>query len=470
MAEGVFDVAVIGGGPGGYVAAIRARQLGMTTVLIEKDKLGGRCLNYACIPAKAVLRSAEVLQEVQDAAGFGVSLPDGEVTVDFAGVAKRRDRVVRTLTGGVGGLMKKHDVLVVEGEATLFGSADPAVIDLHVNTSDGLRLVRAANVVLATGSNAAPVPVPGVVFDGRIAGTAAAWLTNELPQSLAVVGAGASGVEIASAFGRMGVPVTLLELESQVLPNEEPELAELLAKELVKQNVEVVTGAEISEVVQDDSSVTLTIAGQPRSFDALCIAAGRTPDLEALNLDACGVERDERGMLLVGPDQRTSNPRIFAIGDIAPGPALAHKASEEAVLAVETINGWSGLHPLDVGNIPRVTFSAPQVASIGLTEAEARAAGVNVAIGSFPLAAAGAATIYGDRGGLVKIVGDAATGQIVGAHVLGAKAGELIAELAVAKSSGVGYAQLARIIHAHPTLSEAVAEAARAADGWAIHA
>jgi dihydrolipoamide dehydrogenase len=470
MAEGVFDVAVIGGGPGGYVAAIRARQLGMTTVLIEKDKLGGRCLNYACIPAKAVLRSAEVLREVQDAASFGVTLPEGEVGVDFAGVAKRRDRVVRTLTGGVKGLMDKHNVLVVEGEASFAAPDDPAVVDLHVNTPDGLRLVRAANVVVATGSNAVPVPIPGVAFGGRIADTAGAWLTSELPKSLAVIGAGASGVEIASAFGRLGVSVTLLEQLDQILPLEEPELAALLATELAKQNVEVVTGAEISGVTQDDSAVTVTLAGEPRSFDALCVAAGRAPDLAALNLEPYGVTLNEGGMIAVGYDQRSTNPRIYAIGDVAPGPALAHKASEEAVLAIETIGGWSGLHPVDVSNIPRVTFSAPQLAAIGMTEAAATSAGVSVAIGSFPMAAAGAATIYGDRGGLVKIVGDAATGQIVGAHALGAKAGELIAELGVAKSAGVGYAQLARIIHAHPTLGEAVAEAARAADGWAIHA
>lgn len=470
MAEGVFDVAVIGGGPGGYVAAIRARQLGMTTVVIEKDKLGGRCLNYACIPAKAVLRSADVLAEVRDAASYGVALPAGDVGIDFAAVAKRRDRVIRTMTGGVAGLMKRHAVLVVEGEASFVAPTDADVVDLHVATAEGTKLVRAANVIVATGSVSSAPPIPGLAFGGRIADTAGAWLTNELPASLAVIGGGASGVEVASAFGRIGVNVTLFEAMTQLLPGEEPAIAEALAKELAKQNVEVLAGAQIASVAQSDSGVTLTVDGADRSFDALCVAAGRTPDLDVLGIDAYGIALDQRGLVQVAPDQRTTHPRIFAIGDVAPGPALAHKASDEAVIAVETIGGWTGIHPIDHDNIPRVTFSSPQVASIGLTEAQALEAGIAVRVGEFPLAAAGAATVYGDRFGFVKIVGDSATGRIVGAHALGAKAGDLIAELAVAKSSGIGFAQLARIVHAHPTISEAIAEAARATDGWAIHA
>lgn len=470
MAEGVFDVAIVGGGPGGYVAAIRARQLGMTTVLIEKDKLGGRCLNYACIPAKAVLRSADVLSEVQNAASFGIVVPEGGVAVDYAGVVKRRDRVVRTMTGGVGGLMKKNQVLVVEGEAAFAPPAEAEVIDLHVNTSEGLKLVRASNVVIATGSVSLPIPAIGAEFGDRVVDTAETWLSNELPNSLGVIGAGASGVEIASAFARMGVKVTLMEAAPQIVPSEEPEIAAELAKELTKQGVNVVAGAQISEVTRGDGGVQVMLGGERLHFDRLCLAAGRTPDLARLNTDAYAVARDERGMIRVGGDQRTSNPRIFAIGDTVPGPALAHKASEEAIVAIETIGGWTGVHPIDANNIPRVTFSSPQVASIGLTEAQAHAAGIQVAVGAFPLAAAGAATVYGDRIGQIRIIGDSATGLIVGAHAIGAKAGDLIAELAVAKSAGVGYAQLARIIHAHPTISEAVAEAARAADGWAVHA
>lgn len=470
MAEGVFDVAVIGGGPGGYVAAIRARQLGLTTVLIEKDKLGGRCLNYACIPAKAVLRSADVFKEVQDAASFGVALPAGDLGVDFPTVAKRRDRVVKTMTGGVGGLMKKNEVLVVEGEATFAAPTEAGVVDFHVQTPQGLKLVRTSNAVIATGSLAQTIPVPGLEFGGRVVDTAGAWLSNELPASLAVIGAGASGVEVASAFGRLGVPVTLFEALPQILPAEEPEVAAALTKDLAKQNVTVVTGAQITQVLQGDGLVQIDVGGESQQFERVVVAAGRAPDVGALNLPAAGIATDERGVIQVGPDQRTSNPQIFAIGDVVPGPALAHKASDEAVVAIETIAGWQGVHPIDHDNIPRVTFCSPQVASIGSTQAQAQAAGIQVTVGDFPLAAAGAATVYGDRTGLVKIIGDSTSGQIVGAHAIGPKAGDLIAELAVAKSAGIGYAQLARIIHAHPTISEAVMEAARAADGWAIHA
>lgn len=470
MAEGVFDVAVVGGGPGGYVAAIRARQLGLTTILIEKDKLGGRCLNYACIPAKAVLRSADVLAEVQQASSFGVTLEGDAPGIDFSVVAKRRDRVVRTMTGGVGGLMKKNEVLVVEGEATFAPPAEAAVVDMHVMTADGLKLVRAANVVVATGSVAQLVPVEGLAFGARTVDTAGAWLQGERPNTLAVIGAGASGVEVASAFGRMGTQVTLIEALPQILPSEEPEIAEGLAKELAKQNVTVLTGTQVERAQEDANAVQLTIAGQPQVFDQVVVAAGRAPDVSRLNLAAYGVASDERGTLQVAPDQRTTHQQIFAIGDVAPGPALAHKASEEAVIAIETIAGWTGVHGLEHNNIPRVTFCSPQVASIGLTQSQAQALGVEVRVGSFPLAAAGAATVYGDRAGLIKIIGDSNSGQIVGAHAFGAKAGDLIAELAVAKSAGIGYVQLGRIIHAHPTISEAVMEAARAAEGWAIHA
>lgn len=474
-AEGVFNVAIIGGGPGGYVAAIRARQLGLTTVLIEKDKLGGRCLNYACIPAKAVLRSADVIEEVRKAATFGVTLPAGaEPGVDFPTVAKRRDRVVKTMTGGVGGLMKKNNVLVVEGDATFAPPTEAGVVDLHVTTADGLQLVRAENVVVATGSTAQPIPAIGAVFSneagGPIVDTAGAWLSDDIPASLAVIGAGASGVEVASAFGRLGVPVTLLESLPQILPAEEPQIAELLAKELAKQNVNVIVGAQISQVSADASGVTIDVGGERHQFARLCVAAGRLPDVASLNLANYGVAMDERGEIQIGADQRSSHPQIFAIGDVVRGPALAHKASEEAVVAIETIAQHPGAHPIYVENIPRATFCSPQVSSIGLTEAEATQAGFTVATGEFPLAAAGAATVYGDRVGMVKIVGDVSSGAILGAHAIGAKAADLIAELAVAKSAGVTYPQLARIIHAHPTISEAVLEAARAAEGWVLHA
>lgn len=469
MTEGVFDVAIVGAGPGGYVAAIRARQLGLTTVIIERDRVGGRCLNYACIPAKAVLRSADVLDEVRAAATFGVALPEGTLPgVDFATVATRRDRVVKTLTGGVAGLLKKHAITSLDGTAAFAPPTVEGTIELHITGDQGLQAVRAANVILATGS--VSLPVLGLQFGGRVVDTAGAWLAVGLPSSLAVVGAGASGVEVASAFGRMGTRVMLIEALPQILPAEEPEIAEAVAKELAKQNVSVIAGANIEGVDPGEASVAVTLGGERHEFEALCIAAGRAPDTSALNLDIYGVTTGERGLIEIDEYQRTANPRIFAIGDIVRGPALAHKASEEGIVAAESIAALTDVQPIVVDNIPRATFCSPQVSSIGLTEAQARATGANVSVGNFPLAAAGAATVYGDRSGFVKIIGDTASGEILGAHAVGAKAADMIAELAVAKSGQVGYPDLARIVHAHPTISEAVLEAARAADGWVLHA
>ncbi|MFY9489096.1 MAG: dihydrolipoyl dehydrogenase [Solirubrobacterales bacterium] len=469
MTEGVFDVAVIGSGPGGYVAAIRAAQLGLTTAIIEKDRTGGRCLNYACIPAKAVLRSADVLDEVRAAATFGVSLPEGATpSVDFETVAKRRDRVVKTLTGGVGGLLKKHQVTALTGVASFAPPTADDAIEIHITSEQGVQALRAANVIVATGSIAQPIMDVG--FGGRVVDTAGAWLAVGLPASLAVVGAGASGVEVASAFGRLGSPVTLIEAAPQILPAEEPEIAEHVAKELAKQNVTVLVAAQIAAIEPHDSGVAVTVNGERHEFEALCIAAGRTPDTAELNLAAYGVVTGERGLIEIDERQRTAHPHIYAIGDIVRGPALAHKASEEAVVAVEAIVSLADTEPIVIDNIPRATFCSPQVASIGLTQQQASDSGATVVVGNFPLAAAGAATVYGDRSGFVKIIGDAASGEILGAHAVGPKAADMIAELAVAKASQIGYPELARIIHAHPTISEAVLEAARAADGWVLHA
>jgi dihydrolipoamide dehydrogenase len=469
MTDGVYDLAVIGAGPGGYVAAIRARQLGLSTAIIERDRTGGRCLNYACIPAKAVLRSADVLDEVRKAASFGVSLPEGAVPrIDFETVAKRRDRVVKTLTGGVAGLLKKHGVSAFAGTASFAPPSADGVIELRVTDEQGDHTLRAARVIIATGS--VSLPIAGLQFGGRVVDTAGAWLAVGLPQSLAVVGAGASGVEVASAYGRMGTQVALIEALPQILPAEEPEIAEHVANELAKQNVTVMVGARIEAVEPGETSVAVTVAGERREYEALCIAAGRAPDIANLNLEAYGVTLGERGLIAVDEYQRTSNPHVFAIGDVVRGPALAHKASEEGIVAVETLVSLADCTPINVDNIPRATFCAPQVSSIGLTEQQARATFEQVTVGVFPLAAAGAATVYGDRTGFVKIVGDASSGEILGAHAVGPKAADMIAELAVAKSSQVGYPDLARIIHAHPTISEAVMEAARAADGWVLHA
>jgi dihydrolipoamide dehydrogenase len=459
MADSAYDCIVIGSGPGGYVAAIRAAQLGMKTAVVEKDRVGGRCLNYACIPAKAVLRAADVLSEVRHAGDFGVKV--GEPEVDFAGVGAHRDKVIKTLTGGVAMLMKKHKIDVVEGHGALTDDGNVKI----GGDFDGTE-IEAGKVVLATGS--VPKPVLGLEFGGRVLDTAAAWLLGEQPASLAVVGAGASGTEIASAYGRLGTDVALLEALPQILPLEDKDIARTCAREVGKQNVEIVTGASVEGAEASDAGVELTWGGETRRFDYLAIAAGRGPDVEGLGLDTAGVEVDERGLVKVDGRMRTSREGIYAIGDLVPGPALAHKASDEGVIAVEDAAGRDA-HPLDYSAIPAATFCHPQVASFGMTEQEARDAGHDVVVGKVPLGAVGAPTVYGDRTGLIKIVGDKRYGELLGAHVCSAKAADLIQELVQAHALEGGFPEVARTVHAHPSFSEAVMEAARATDGWLIH-
>ena len=450
-----FDTIVIGGGPGGYVAAIRAAQLGMKTAVVERATLGGRCLNEACIPAKAMLRAADVLSEVNDGADFGVTT--GETSFDIAVAGKRRDKVVKTMTGGVAGLMKKNEIEVVAGQGTLTGGGGVSV--------DG-RELEATTIVLATGSVAQPIP--GTSFGDRVIDTSGAWLMNEQPKSLAVAGAGASGTEIASAFGRFGTDVILIEMLDQVLPVEDAEIAKVVQRELKKQNVKVATGTAVEEVKPSAKGVELSYGGETATVDYLCIATGRAPDTEGLGLDAAGVRTGERGLIEVDERMRTSADGIYAIGDLVHGPALAHKASDEGIIAVEDAAG-NAIHPLVYEDIPGATFCYPQVASFGLTEAEAIERGNEVVIGRFPMGGVGAPTVYGDRTGMVKIIGDARYGELLGAHIVGARATDLIVELVVAKSLEAGFEEVARIVHPHPTFSEAVMEANRAAAGWVTH-
>jgi dihydrolipoamide dehydrogenase len=312
--------------------------------------------------------------------------------------------------------------------------------------------------------------VPGTEFGGRVVDTAGAWLLNERPERLAVVGAGASGTEIASAFGRFGTEVVLLEMLDQVLPAEDVEIAKVVQSELRKQNVKLLTGTALESVASGKDSVEITYGGEKEKFDYLCIAAGRAPDVEGLGLEDAGVKTGERGVIEVDGAMRTSADGIYAIGDLVHGPMLAHKASDEGIIAVEDAAGRA-THPLSYEDIPAATFCLPQVASFGLTEAEAIARGeFEVVVGRFPMGGVGAATVYGDRKGMVKLVGDRKYGELLGAHVVGVRATEMIAELVVAKQLEGGYEEVARTVHPHPTFSEAVMEAARAADGWVIHA
>jgi dihydrolipoamide dehydrogenase len=450
-----YDCIVIGSGPGGYVAAIRAAQLGKRTAVVESDKLGGRCLNYACIPAKAVLRSADLLSEVREAEEFGLKVAG--VEIDYAAIQARREKVVTTLTSGVGGLFKKNGIDVVVGAGAL--SADG---DVHVED----RAYTAGSVILATGS--VPRAIPGVEFSERVIGTEQAWALSAVPGRLAVVGAGASGAEIASAYARLGSEVLLLEALDRVLPTEDADISRLVERGLKRQGIDVRTGTLVAGVEASADSVHLTHGEQTVEVDYLVIAAGRGADVEGLGLAEAGVVLDAGGLVQVDGAMRTSRAGVYAIGDLVPGPALAHKASDEGIIAAEDIAGLS-THPLSYPDIPRATFCTPNVGSFGLTEAEAREQGFDVVVGKVPYGAVGGGTVYGDRTGLVKLVGERRYGELLGGHIVGSRATELIQELVNVRALEGGYPEVARIIHGHPTLSEAVMEAGRAADGWLIH-
>jgi len=457
MPESSYDTVVIGSGPGGYVAAIRAAQLGMKTAVIESDRVGGRCLNYACIPAKAVLRVADVLSEIREAGEFGIKV--GAPEIDYAGITARRLKVVSTLTGGVAGLFKKNKIDLIEGTGALVGGGK-----VSVNGSDE---ITAKTIVLATGS--VKRSIPGAQFGGRVIGTEEAWALDELPASLAVVGAGASGSEIASAYARLGSEVLLFEALERVLPTEDADISKVAERGFKKQGITVHTNTLVEEIQSGSDSVTFTYGGSGEGeVQWLVIAAGRGPDIEGLGLDTAGVKLDDKGLIEVDGAMRTSVEGVYAIGDLVLGPALAHKASDEGVIAVEDAAGLP-THPLEYIDIPRATFCTPNVASFGLTEAQAREQGYDVTVGKVQYGAVGAGTVYGDRTGLVKIVGDKRYGELLGGHIVGSKATELIQELVNARSLEGGYPEIAHLVHGHPTMSEAVMEAARAADGWLIH-
>src|SRR4051812_22063955 len=333
MPESAYDCIVIGSGPGGYVAAIRAAQLGMSTAVVEKDTVGGRCLNYACIPAKAFLRVADVLSEIDEADDYGISVPDR--TVDFGKVFERRQKVVKTLTGGVSGLFKKNKIDYIEGVGSLTKDGNVKVGDQEIEARKA--------VVLATGS--VPKPIPGTEFGGRVIGTEGAWALQEQPRTLSVVGAGASGAEIASAYGRLGTEVLLFEALDRVLPTEDADISKAAARQLAKQNMTIHTGTMVENVKGEDGKVSFTFGDEQAEVDYFVIAAGRGPDVEGLGLEDAGVKLDDRGLIAIDGAMRTSAERVYAIGDLTEGPALAHKASDQGVIAVEDAAGLT-THPI----------------------------------------------------------------------------------------------------------------------------
>ena len=451
-----YDVIVIGGGPGGYVAAIRAAQLGQKTAVVERDKAGGRCLNYACIPAKTVLRTAEIYHVARNSENLGVV--GNDVSLDWEALHRRREEVSQTLSGGVEGLWKKNKIEFIEGDGSL--TADG-------NVKVGDEVYEAKAVTLATGSVA--LPIPGVEFGGRVLETWGAWSLNERPNRIAVVGAGASGAELASAYARFGTEVLLIEMLDQILPVEDKDMAKVVERVFKREGIEISTGTPVQNVEAGESSVKFSYGDNSAEVDYLMIAGGRAPDVEGLGLQEAGVELEENGKVKVDEYQRTTNPKVFAIGDLVNRKALAHKASEEGVVAVETAAGVE-TRPVNQGLVAGATFCHPQVASVGLTQAQAEEAGHEIKVGKQKISGEGAGTVYEDKDGLVKLVVEAKYGEILGAHIVGNRACDMIAELVAVMEIEGGYQELSRTVHPHPTVSEAVLDAARAVDGWPIHA
>ncbi|HEY6672169.1 MAG TPA: dihydrolipoyl dehydrogenase [Solirubrobacterales bacterium] len=455
MAE--YDVIVIGGGPGGYVAAIRAGQLGQKTAVVERDKAGGRCLNYACIPAKTVLHTAEIFSAVTEE-GSDLGIKSNGASIDWPALQARRARVSATLEDGVEFLWNKNKVEFLHGEASLAGGG-------KVKVGDDEHQAKA--IILATGSVA--LPIPGIDFSDRVIDTWGAYSLESMPKALVVAGAGASGSEIASAYARMGVEVTLIEMLDQLLPLEDKDMARVVERQFKKDGMEVMLGTKVEAVEEQKTGVKVKAGEVEVRADYLVIAGGRRPDTDPLNLEAAGVKANDRSQIEIDEYQRTSADGVFAIGDLVRGPALAHKAEEEGVVAVEVAAG-APTEPVNVDLVPGATFCHPQVASVGMTEEQAKETGRQIKVGKFKLGGAGASVVYDDRAGLVKIVGDPEYGEILGAHIVGNIACDMISEIVNVMALEGGYPELERIIHPHPTMSEAVLDGARAVDGWAIHA
>jgi dihydrolipoamide dehydrogenase len=464
-----FDVIVIGSGPGGYVTAIRSAQLGLKTAIVERDKLGGICLNWGCIPTKALLRSAEVYRNMQHAKEFGLSVEG--LNFDSAAVVKRSRGVSDRLSKGVGFLMKKHKITVIEGEARLEkGGAAPKVL---VKSKDGKDAsYDAKHVILATGARAREIPAAGLKADGKRIWTYREAMTPpEWPESLLVFGSGAIGIEFASFYAAFGVKVTVVELLDRILPVEDEEISAFAKKRFEKEGLKLLTSTEAKSLKATASGVEAQVVanGKTETLTAshAIVAVGIAGNVENLGLEALGV-KVEKGHVVTDGHGKTNIAGLYAIGDVTGAPWLAHKASHEGIICVEVIAGLNP-HPMIKERIPGCTYSHPQVASVGLTEARAKAAGREIRVGRFPFVGNGKAIALGEDQGMVKVVFDAKTGELLGAHMVGAEVTELIQGYAIAMQAEVTEQELMDTIFPHPTLSEMMHEAVLDAYGRVLH-
>jgi dihydrolipoamide dehydrogenase len=474
MAQEDFDLIIIGSGPGGYVAGIRAGQLGLKVAVVEKDpKLGGTCLHRGCIPTKALLHTASLLDEIRGVAEHGIEVP--APTLDIARAHDRKRKVVDKNARGIESLFKKYKVTgMLQGTGRLVGPHQ-----VEVDGKDGKRVLSTRFVMIATGS--VPRDVPIAPADGeRVLNSDHVLLLERVPKSIAVLGAGAVGTEFASLYASFGSEVTLIEMLPRILPIEDEEVSAELERALRKRKIKVLTGARLTAAERTDAGVRLTVErqgktgttgtpGAPETIEAelLLSAVGRSPVTGGIGLEALGIEL-ERGYVKVNPLMQTNLPHVYAIGDVVNTPWLAHVASAEGILAVEHMAG-KPVRPINYDHVPSCTYCDPEVGSVGLSEARARERGYDVAVGKFPFTALGKAAILGHTGGFVKVVRETRYDELLGVHIIGASATDLIAEACAALHLEATDEELVHTIHAHPTLSEAVGEAAHAAFGHAIH-
>lgn len=465
MADTSFDVVVVGAGPGGYVTAIRAAQLGMKAAVVEEKHLGGICLNWGCIPTKALLRTAEVFENIKHAAEYGLSVKD--YTFDVKKIVERSRKVAKQLNGGVGHLLKKNKVTVFDGRGRLAGAGKLAV------TKDGKPVadLQAKHIILATGAR--PRSLPGIEPDGKLVWTYfEAMVPESLPKSLLVVGSGAIGIEFASFYRSLGCEVTVCEILDRILPVEDEEISAFARKQFEKQGMKIHTSTTVKGLSKAGDTVTAKLEGGGKSWevtvDRVISAVGIVGNVEDLGLEGTKVKVD-RAHIVIDEWCRTGEPGVYAIGDVAGPPWLAHKASHEGVICVEKIAGVKDVHPLDTSNIPGCTYSRPQVASVGLTEKAAKDKGYQVKVGRFPFIGNGKAIALGEPEGMVKTVFDAKTGELLGAHMVGAEVTELIQGYAVARTLETTEADLMHTVFPHPTLSEMMHESVLDAYGRAVH-
>ena len=465
MVETSFDMIVVGGGPGGYVAAIRAAQLGMKTAVVEREHMGGICLNWGCIPTKALLRTSEVYGLIKHADAFGLTVKD--VSFDPKKIVERSRKVASQLSNGVKGLMRKNKVTVFDGTAKLAGAGKLAVA---MNDKSNLTLAY-RHVILATGARARNLP--GLEADGKLVWSyKEAMVPTDFPKSLLVIGSGAIGIEFASFYRTMGAEVTVCEVMDRVLPVEDEEVSAFARRSFEKQGMKILTGATVSNLKKGANNVTATIKvgdkTQEITVDRVISAVGIVGNVENLGLEGTKV-KVEKTHIVIDQYGFTGEPNVYAIGDVAGPPWLAHKAMHEGVLVVEKIAGIKGVHPMSTQNIPGCTYCQPQVASIGLTEAAAKAKGLQIKVGKFPFIGNGKAIALGEPEGFIKTIFDAKTGELLGAHMIGAEVTELIQGYSVAKTLETTEAELMATVFPHPTLSEMMHESVLAAYGRTLH-